>query len=412
MIPPMRRIDIPSVFALLAIAVWAFTLNTARVSPKGWITTPQGLPANGDYLGIYSAGQLVGSGDLMAPYDPVRHKGAQRALDHNPNGGDFPWSYPPTFLLAAAALALVPYAASMLTWICATLSLLIAALARISTSRRDLLLMLATPGPWLNFYIGQNGALTSGLLGFGLVLLETKPILAGVAIGLLSFKPHLGLLIPIALIAGGYYHSIAAAALTVAAMVIASIAAFGVASWLALPKQLQHVASLIATSPDTERIQTPFGLARGLGLSADHALWLQAAVSAALVVVIGWLWSRRTVSFDLKAAALAAAITLATPYLFVYDLVMLTVAQAFLLRHLSRHGMTRVDAYGLLLANVFILFFSKLPPVPLGVFGSFTVMALILRHVWIETTNCDALQAGEKNVGRAPTSAAIRAGRT
>lgn len=407
-----RRIDIPSVFALLAIAVWAFTLNATRVSPQGWIMTPQGLPANGDYLGIYAAGQLVGSGDLMATYNPVLHNGAQRALDHNPNGGDFPWSYPPTFLLAAAALALVPYAASMLTWICATLSLLVAALARICTSRRDLLLMLATPPPWMNFYIGQNGALTSGLLGFGLVLLETRPILAGVAIGLLSFKPHLGLLIPIALIAGGYYHSIAAAAMTVATMVIISMAAFGIDAWLALPNQIQHVASLIQTSPDTEKIQTPFGLARGLGLSVEHALWLQAAISAALVVVIGWLWSRRTVSFDLKAAALAAAITLASPYLFVYDLVMLTVSQAFLLRHISRHGMTRVDAYGLLLANIFILFFSKWPPVPLGVFGSFTVMALILRHVWIKTTNRDPLQAGEKNLGRAPMSAAIQAGRT
>lgn len=408
----MRRIDIPSAFALLAIVFWAYSLNTARISPQGWITTPQGLPANADYLGIYSAGQLVGSGDLMAAYDPVRHKGAQRALDHNPNGGDYPWSYPPTFLLTAAALALVPYAASMLTWIGATFFLLVAALARISSSRRDLLLMVTTPAPWLNVYIGQNGALTSGLLGFGLVLLETRPILAGVMIGLLSFKPHLGLLIPIALVAGGYYRSIAAAALTVATMVIISIAAFGTASWLAFPNQLHHVASLIATSSDTVKIQTPFGLARGLGLSVGHALWLQAAVSAALVLIIGWLWSRRSISFDLKAAALAAAATLASPYLFVYDLVVLTVAQAFLLRHISRLGITRIDAYGLLLANGLILLFSKLAPVPLGVFGSFMIMALILRHVWIETKNCDALQADAKKRAPPPMSAAIQAART
>jgi hypothetical protein len=40
------------------------------------------------------------------------------------------------------------------------------------------------------------------------------------------------------------------------------------------------------------------------------------------------LW-RRKVAFDVQAAALATAALLATPYLYVYDLVVLAIPMAF-----------------------------------------------------------------------------------
>ncbi len=379
---PKSRIDIVSVMALALILVWIAALTTATTSlPRGWITTSSGIPAEGDYLGIYSAGQLAKNGEAPAVYNLERHKSAQRQLDHNPKGGFYPWPYPPTFLLIASILAFLPYYASMLTWVLATSAVFAAAIARISASRRDMLLMLATPAPWFNLYIGQNGALTAALIGFGLVLLETNPIVAGIAIGLLSFKPHLGLLIPLALLAGGYYRAFAAAAATVVAALFVSIAVFGTEPWLLLPHQLAYVASVLEKALETEKIVTLFGLARGLGFSAEHALWLQLCLTASLAVLIGLVWRRRDISFDLKAATLAAAATLATPYLFDYDLLMLTIAQAFLLRYLSTPGITRVDGYGLLIANVMILLFNRLPPIPLAFFGSAIVMGLVLRHV-------------------------------
>jgi len=376
-------VDKPSIIAIVFIAFWALALATGVTSADGWITNSQGVAVDGDYMGVYTAGKFTLQGEPLAAYDWVRHERAQHELDGNPKGAFFPWPYPPSFLFVAASLALLPYFLSMLTWTLATFAAFTAAIARISASRRDLLLMLATPAAWLNLYIGQNGSLTAALIGFGLILLPARPVAAGICIGLLSVKPHLGLLIPVALLAGGYYRAFASAALTVVALALVTTVAFGIEPWLALPDQLQRVAMLAKTTTSTTKIQSAFGMARSLGLSADHALWLQGALVAVLAAAIAWLWSRRDVGFDLKAAALAAAITLASPYQFVYDLVILTIAQAFLLRHCARAGIDAVETYGFIVANVLVLLFVT-TPVPLGVVASAVVMGLILRRVRLD----------------------------
>jgi hypothetical protein len=376
-------VDKPSVFAIALIAFWALALATGICTPKGWITDSHGAPAAGDYTGVYAAGQLTLHGEPLAAYDWERHKAAQHELDRNPNGGFYPWPYPPSLLLVAAALALLPYYFSMLAWTLATFAAFVGAIARITTSRRDTLLMLAAPAAWLNLYIGQNGALTAALVGFGMIFLPARPVVAGIFIGRLSIKPHLGILVPVALLAGGYYRAFAAAALTVVTLVIVTSAAFGIEPWLALPEQLQRVAMLAKTTGDTAKIQSVFGMARSLGISADHALWLQGAVVAALVATIAWLWSRRDVSFDLKAAALAAAMTLASPYQFVYDLVILTIAQAFLLRHFAGTRIAATEICAVVVANVLVFLFAT-TSVPLGVVGSAITMGLIMRRVWTE----------------------------
>jgi len=380
--PPMS-VDKPSIIAIVFIAFWALALATGVTSADGWITNSQGVAVDGDYMGVYTAGKFTLQGEPLAAYDWVRHERAQHELDGNPKGAFFPWPYPPSFLFVAASLALLPYFLSMLTWTLATFAAFTAAIARISATRRDLLLMLATPAAWLNLYIGQNGSLTAALIGFGLILLPARPVAAGICIGLLSVKPHLGLLIPVALLAGGYYRAFASAALTVVALALVTTVAFGIEPWLALPDQLQRVAMLAKTTTSTTKIQSAFGMARSLGLSADHALWLQGALVAVLAAGIAWLWSRRDAGFDLKAAALAAAITLASPYQFVYDLVILTIAQAFLLRHCARAGTDAVETYGLIVANVLVLLFVT-TPVPLGVVASAVVMGLILRRVRLD----------------------------
>jgi hypothetical protein len=373
--------DKPTAIAVALIAFWTLVLATGIGTPHGWITTKQGAPVEGDYTGLYAAGKFALETDPIAAYDWERHAAAQRQLTGNPNGDFYAWPYPPSFLFVAAALALLPYYLSMLTWTLATFAAFAAALRRISLSNRDMLLMLAAPAAWLNLYVGQNGALTAALIGFGLVLLAKRPALAGVCIGLLAIKPHLGILIPVALIAGGYYRAFAFASLTVGALAFATAMVFGPDTWLAMPEQLRRVADLVKTTDATAKIQSLFGMARSLGLPADKALWLHFGLVALLIVLIARIWSRRGVSFDLKAAALAAAATLASPYQFVYDLAMLTIAQAFLLRHWACASVGRTESMGLLIANVLVFLFAA-TAVPLGFVASVLVMALILRRVW------------------------------
>ena len=53
----------------------------------------------------------------------------------------------------------------------------------------------------LEFTAGQNGFLTAALIGGALGLLERRPALAGICLGLLTYKPQFGLLFPFVLIA-------------------------------------------------------------------------------------------------------------------------------------------------------------------------------------------------------------------
>ena len=82
---------------------------------------------------------------------------------------------------------------------------------------RTLLLALATPAVFVNAVGGQNGTWTAALFGGGLGLLDRRPIIAGSLLGLLIYKPQLGILIPIALLAGRRWQALAAAAATGAA---------------------------------------------------------------------------------------------------------------------------------------------------------------------------------------------------
>ena len=54
-----------------------------------------------------------------------------------------------------------------------------------------------------NGLVGQNGFLTAALIDGTLYLMPVRPILAGICLGLLSYKPQYGLLFPLVLIAAG-----------------------------------------------------------------------------------------------------------------------------------------------------------------------------------------------------------------
>jgi len=99
-------------------------------------------------------------------------------------------------------LSLLPYLASLAIWLAATLAVFLLVLWRIGRLPLIFLLSLAFPGTWINFICGQNGFLSAALLGGGLLLLDRFPLVAGLLLGLLGFKPHLAFLVPVALLAG------------------------------------------------------------------------------------------------------------------------------------------------------------------------------------------------------------------
>ncbi|HEX4079671.1 MAG TPA: glycosyltransferase family 87 protein [Rhizomicrobium sp.] len=145
--------------------------------------------------------------------------------------GSFPnylyWNYPPLFFAVTALLAAMPYLASFLGWVISTCSAYAVTIGAISRRWEGVLGACASPVILLTAFGGQNGFLSAALLGGFLLFLPTRPVVSGVLLGLLTYKPQLGILIPIALIAGGQWRALSSAAVTAALAAGLAALAFG-----------------------------------------------------------------------------------------------------------------------------------------------------------------------------------------
>ena len=87
-----------------------------------------------------------------------------------------------------------------------------------------LVLAVAFPVVLNNALVGQNGFLTAALIGGTLYLMPVRPVLAGICLGLLSYKPQYGLLFPLVLIAASQWTVFFTAAVVAVAMAVTVVA--------------------------------------------------------------------------------------------------------------------------------------------------------------------------------------------
>lgn len=366
----------PRLALLLAIA-YAAVLGFGFGRDKGWLVDSKGNAQAVEYVGIRAAGDLARAGTPKLAYDWDKHAEAQRRLTHQSNDDYYPFGYPPPFLLAADALAAVPYAASALIWTGLSLALLAVVSARMARHRAAAAWMLAAPTTFINAYVLHTGFLTAGLLGAGLLWLETAPLLAGAAFGLLTFKPQLGLLLPVALLAGGYWRVIGSAAATALAIALASAAVYGLDIWPAFVAQLDRVAGIFSGDrTNMAMLASPYGFGKTLGLSHTASLAIQAIAGTALAAAVWRLW-RSGASMALKGAGLVVASLLAAPYVYIYDLTALPLAVILLWRETETFDETEIYA---LIAAAMLLFLFQAVPLPMGFFATLIVGGLVVRR--------------------------------
>jgi Glycosyltransferase family 87 len=215
--------------------------------------------------------------------------------------------------------------------------------------RSAILVTIFTPAALLNFNTGETGFLSAALILGGFRFVANRPILSGVAFGLASFKPQLGILIPIALISARAWRPLAAAGATVAALVAVSSLVFGWSIWpIWLGKLLAH-AEWAAEVPNRLK---PTITANLTFLGVDPAIPRMVQIAAAVVVaIIVWFCFRRGVIL-LATAALLVGTFLATPYALYYDLVILTnvVLMVILHKDQTNRSLTLPEAIILLLS--------------------------------------------------------------
>src|SRR5205823_3929319 len=95
-------------------------------------------------------------------------------------------------------------------------------------------------------------------------------------------------------------------------------------------------------------LNTVFGTLSRAGVRLDIAWSTQIAVAAGVAVVVCIVWRCR-VPHELKAAVLAAASLLTTPYFLWYDLISFGVPAAFFIRFGLMHGFLAGERIALLL---------------------------------------------------------------
>jgi arabinofuranan 3-O-arabinosyltransferase len=309
-----------------------------------------------DFVNVWAAGRLVLDGHAAQVYDWTIHRQMQEAGVGHAFSGAYRWHYPPPFLFAAALAAMLPYVPAGIAWLAATGALYATAIRGIVGDRVGWLFALGFPGALWNVTAGQNGFLTTALIGGSLGLLERQPALAGCCLGLLTYKPQFGVLFPLVLIASGRWRAFFAAAATAVAMAALSWLAFGSAPWLAMAQSLSTANQLVLADGGMGwgKLQSLFGLVRALGGGETLAWLAQGGLAVAIAATLLWLW-RSHVPFGLQAAGLAVGTVLVTPYVFAYDLVVLAVAVAFLLRIGLTHGFKQLEGYALAAAGALLL---------------------------------------------------------
>jgi hypothetical protein len=370
---------------LLALSVLVFA---------GWIAVSDGLidrngqPIGTDFSNVYAAGTLTWQGRSAEAYVPALQHAAEKAVFEGRDVPFYGWHYPPFFFAVAVLVAAIPYAWGLAVWLIASFAAYLTAMRAILPRPETLLIAAAFPAVFINVGHGQNGFLTAALLGGALHLLDRRPWLAGVLIGLLAYKPQFGVLIPIALLAGGRWRTIGAAAATVAALVAVSFATLGGGIWHAFADSMNFTQTVVLEQGGTgwQKIQSIFSAVRMWGASVPIAYAAQGSLLAMLAASLAWLW-HSDAGFELKAAALAAGSLLATPYVLDYDLVVLAVAIAFLARYGLNHGFRDYEISLLAAAWIMPLLSRSVAGatyIPLGLLVLLACYAFILRRAILD----------------------------
>lgn len=347
--------------------------------------------ALGDPAQIFRHGALLGSGP---PHDPSYSANECSVLTV--------YDYPPTALFMVYPLGFMPYLVAFGVWVGATLLLYEATVWKI-IPRAAAVIAALTPTPvLLNALDGHNGFVTAGLMGLSLAFVERRPWISGLFLGLLTYKPHFGVLFPLALLASRNWRVLGSAAFTSVAVGAAAAVAFGYEGWPSFLDSLLNRNTGLSTNEVYLRLQSLYGLLNWLGASAWLSWTMQLAAALVVTAIVCLIWSKPIPS-ALKAATLCIGSVIVTPYVMGYDLPILSIAAAFLVEDgLSRGFMPGERTVILVCFAALFLLLTWTPPVtPL------VCVVLLLLAMWrIPTMRIGAvLTCDPKRAASPPTAA-------
>jgi alpha-1,2-mannosyltransferase len=319
---PRQVVALAAICGTCGILAWALWL---------WVFASE--PAQ-DWMVFYTAARAYFDGNLPLIFDGEALTAAlnQRfaawlALPLNLH----PWVYPPTFLLLFLPFGSLPPLASLTTFLMSGFVALLAAVrlhvGRGQPRRIVLFSLVLCPAVPFNVMTGQNAFFIGALLVGGFGLLARAPVVGGMLLGVLTFKPQLWLMVPVALVAARQWRALASAAATALLLALLTLPVFGPEiwqAWLALMTGANDAYSAWVTQGRLNGMSV-FACASWLGaprLIADLAQWL-AIAGAAMLVYRVFRWPAAGAQ---QLSILLAATMLAAPHVSTSDAVLLALA--------------------------------------------------------------------------------------
>ncbi len=385
-VPGLQRCDrlLILVLCLGLTVTYGFAAYRYYSSANGLFDS-SGHPFGRDFVVYWTAATLTLSGQTIQIFDTAAFHALQEQMLER-SIPLHPWPYPPHTLFYVLPLGLLPYLWSYAFWSIATLALYLSAAVGRHWAKLNTVALVLAPATAVNFVIGQNGYLSAALLVGGMRLIDSRPVLAGILFGLLSFKPQLGLLIPVALVAARLWRTFISATLTVMLLVLLSLAIFGPEAWeIYLAKTSADQKTFLETGGGLflNMMPTPFTAMRVLGADISLGYLVQAVFALCIIPCVYWVFRARA-DRRLQAAALIVAVFLVTPYAFNYDMTILSVAVLWTLGHAVKTGF--MPGEKLLYAMVWILpvtvmaaNYRGLPLAPLVLVAFFAVLLARIR---------------------------------
>ncbi len=308
-------------FALAGAPSLYFLLVTTLATHG--LVNANGNVAGEDFAQIWLGGRLAIEGRIQEIFTPELFRAAARAAFAAPHVPAI-FSYPPTTLVPAAVMALLPYPLALGAW--SALQVGLFAMAVLVATRRflpaNLAILIAATSPSLALTLpwGQFGSIIAALMTLGVLQLDRRPVLAGVLLGLVVVKPQFGVFIPVALLAGWHGRAFVAASLTVAMLVLLPTLLLGPSTWasfvaVTLPAQVAITSDPYNYLPIAHSIRDRLLIA-GVAPAAAQAIQVGFASLALATVVLAF---RRQLPAAARLFVLAAATLAALPYVALYD---------------------------------------------------------------------------------------------
>ncbi|TDH37834.1 DUF2029 domain-containing protein [Pseudohoeflea suaedae] len=343
--PPKNNLTQLQSRIAFAIAAYAFIIGIIDYALV-WYLVEDGIsPVNlrlpyWDFSNLWSGSRLVIEGKLDLIFDPETYRREISRL-HGLDLTNQEWSYPPSLLLLGVPLALFPIWFAYIVWSAGTLYVWHLAVQQFQLPKLAHFFVVFSPAAITNLSLGQNDALMAAFLIGGLVLAPKRPIIAGVLFGLLTLKPHLGLLVPFCLIASWNVRAILSATATTVLIIIVTGLAFGFNVWTEFFEVTRPLMIRIMEAPFPQgyhaKATTAFVLLRSLGSDVSLAYAAQLPVIVLSVGLTIYLWHRQNMlDHGSRVALTGVLVVLATPYGYTYDCLPLYLAIAWFLFRLKR----------------------------------------------------------------------------